>query len=73
MSMAPDGWWWVSVETLTVAFETRDGVVVDGPPIIGWAIGGAPRPLMRWLRRMAGYRGGRLTTGRSIAKLGITD
>lgn len=53
-------WWWLSTKRMTVAVETTNRIVTDGPPIVRKFIGQPSHNLGAWLRKQGGFRAVRL-------------
>jgi hypothetical protein len=52
----PDRWFWISLEYATFAICSRDGVIVDAPPIARWMVSKRLTDIKPWLLRQPGQR-----------------
>lgn len=48
-------WYWLSTTSFTVAVRIEDGIVKEGPPIVGRFLGQPARSLGKWLSRQPGF------------------
>ena len=49
-------WWWLSSRAMTVAVQTRNGIITEAPPIARRFIGRPAGALESWMRRQGGFR-----------------
>ena len=56
MTRSDRRWHWLSSESMTVAVQTLDDVIVEGPPIVGSFRGQPLGELRFWMQRQGGFR-----------------
>lgn len=53
-------WWWLSTKRMTMAVETTNRIVTNGPPVVRKFIGQPSYNLGAWMRKQGGFRAVRL-------------
>jgi hypothetical protein len=56
-------WWYLSCRRFTVAVAVRDGLVVEGPPIVRRYVGKPAKQLGAWARSSGSFKTQRLEEG----------
>lgn len=48
-------WLYLSSRKRTIAIAVKDGIIVQGPPSVRWAMGKSINEVRRWLGNQGGY------------------